>query len=158
VSRPTRETEIAPAPVRSAVFLANIHALATTGRISQRRGPASISDPEPINGVDPRTGKKWGPSTGDPRTFTSFEQFYKAFKDQVAYVMDTSCRVNNHAAVLRGEYYRLPLWSTFMNDCIKKGLDWTQGGQRWHGAELTPKGGQDRRARRVRSSFSTPEE
>ena len=35
------------------------------------------------NGADPKTGKQLGPLTGDPRNFSSFDEFYDAFKRQI---------------------------------------------------------------------------
>ena len=40
------------------------------------------------NGVDPRTLKEVGLTTGDPRDFTSFEELFEAFKKQTGWVLD----------------------------------------------------------------------
>ncbi len=48
------------------------------------------------NGVDPLTGKKIGLETGDPRSFTSFEQLYDAWHKQMVYFVNLKLAVNNY--------------------------------------------------------------
>ena len=68
------------------------------------------------NGVDPRTGKKIGIETGDPRAFSSYEQLFAAFRQQLHHFIDIKVRGNN---VIERLYARLhagarssPCWST----------------------------------------------
>lgn len=47
------------------------------------------------NGLDPRTGKKIGLTTGDPTTFSSYEELFEAFRKQVKHFIDIKIRGNN---------------------------------------------------------------
>ena len=48
------------------------------------------------NGVDPMSGKKLGLETGDPRTFTSYDQLYEAYHRQMLYFVNMKLSVNNY--------------------------------------------------------------
>lgn len=48
------------------------------------------------NGIDPMTGKRLGLETGDPRTFTSYEQLYEAYHKQMLYFVNMKLAVNNY--------------------------------------------------------------
>jgi len=47
------------------------------------------------NGVDPRTGKKIGIETGDPKTFSTFEMLQSAFRKQLHHFIDIKVRGSN---------------------------------------------------------------
>ncbi len=47
------------------------------------------------NGVDPRTGRRIGLETGDPRDFASFDELFTAFERQLRYFVDIKVRGNN---------------------------------------------------------------
>ncbi|MBI2847348.1 MAG: hypothetical protein HYX82_05660 [Chloroflexi bacterium] len=83
------------------------------------------------NGVDPRTGKRLGIETGDPRSFSSWEEVYDAFKKQLKYVVNTVAKAGRLGTVVRGENYALPFNSALMDDCIKTGKDVMDGGMRY---------------------------
>ncbi|MFC1928252.1 pyruvate formate lyase family protein, partial [Chloroflexota bacterium] len=83
------------------------------------------------NGIDPRTGKQLGLTTGDPKNFKSYKELYDAFLKQFEYVTELSARVNQLADQARNELFRQPFTSILMNDCIKKGKDFYQGGLRY---------------------------
>ncbi|MBI2846837.1 MAG: hypothetical protein HYX82_03050 [Chloroflexi bacterium] len=83
------------------------------------------------NGVDTRTGKQLGLRTGDPRSFTSFEELYDAFKKQFSYLVDLAARLMRLHAAVRMARTALPYNSALMNDCMKKGLDVLEGGTRY---------------------------
>ncbi|MFC1934573.1 pyruvate formate lyase family protein, partial [Chloroflexota bacterium] len=83
------------------------------------------------NGIDPRTGKQLGPATGDPRSFISYEELYNAFIKQLEYLVELAAEVARVAIQARAELFRQPFVSTLMNDCIKKGKDFLQGGLRY---------------------------
>ena len=83
-------------------------------------------------GVDPQTGKRIGPATGDPRSFASFAELYQAFGKQLEYVADTLANAFNVGYALHADIAQIPFISSLQNDCIAKGLDVTQGGCRWN--------------------------
>jgi len=84
------------------------------------------------NGIDPLTGKKICPETGDPVQFDSFETFYEAFIRQLNHVIDTKIRVNHHIERLTARMTPAPFLSVLMDDCIEKGKDYYDGGPRYN--------------------------
>jgi formate C-acetyltransferase len=88
------------------------------------------------NGVDPYTGEKLGPETGDPREFRSFDELIAAYKAQVDDFYEYSVDVYKH---LEEVYYQdstyFPFCSAFLQDCIQKGQDATRGGGRYQDLE-----------------------
>lgn len=84
------------------------------------------------NGIDPLTGKKICPETGDPVQFDSFETFYEAFIKQLNHVIDTKIRVNHHIERLTVRMTPAPFLSVLMDDCIEKGKDYYDGGPRYN--------------------------
>ena len=59
------------------------------------------------NGVDPRSGERLGPATGDPRAFTSFGQLLDAYRAQLRHFIDVKIAGNNVIDVLRERLGRL---------------------------------------------------
>ena len=84
------------------------------------------------NGIDPNTGKKLGLETGDPRTFTSFEQLYEAWHKQMVYFVNMKLAVNNYIERMFSLYAPATFLSLFIDDCIKKGKDYYSGGARYN--------------------------
>jgi formate C-acetyltransferase len=84
------------------------------------------------NGVDPRTGKRIGPSTGDPTTFKTFDEFMQAVKEQVKYGIRLAIIFANVQEEVYREYYPQPLASVLVDDCIEKGLSVWEGGARYN--------------------------
>ena len=84
------------------------------------------------NGVDPLSGSMVGIDTGDPRTFTSYEQLYAAFERQLAYVVDLKIRVNNYIERMYAKYSPAPFLSVVIEDCIENGRDYYDGGPRYN--------------------------
>jgi formate C-acetyltransferase len=84
------------------------------------------------NGLDPRTGKQLGPRTGDPRGFANFERLFKAFSEQMRYFVDIKVRGNQIIERLYARYMPCPFLSLLIDDCIKKGMDYHEGGARYN--------------------------
>ena len=84
------------------------------------------------NGVDPETGKKLGLETGDPRTFTSFEELYAAWKKQMEYFVNLKLSVNNYIERMFSLYAPATFLSLWIDDCIEKGRDYYSGGARYN--------------------------
>ncbi|MCS7103280.1 MAG: formate C-acetyltransferase/glycerol dehydratase family glycyl radical enzyme, partial [Candidatus Korarchaeum sp.] len=55
-------------------------------------------------GVDPRTGKRIGIDTGDPKEFKSFEDLWNAFLKQVKHFLDIKMRGNDMIEALYAKY------------------------------------------------------
>jgi len=84
------------------------------------------------NGVDPKSGVQLGPQTGDPREFTSYQQLFDAYKEQLCYFIDLKVKANNVIERLFADYMPAPFMSIIMDDCIARGLDYHNGGPRYN--------------------------
>ena len=84
------------------------------------------------NGVNPVTGKTVGIQTGDPRNFESYEDLYDAFLRQLRFVVDQKMRVSNYIDRMFAKYAPAPFLSVVIEDCIKKGKDYYDGGPRYN--------------------------
>jgi pyruvate-formate lyase len=84
------------------------------------------------NGVDPRTKKKIGLSTGNPSKFSNFEELFDTFKTQIKHFVDIKIAGNNIIERLYAEYLPAPFLSLLIDDCIAKGKDYHDGGARYN--------------------------
>jgi len=83
--------------------------------------------------TDPMTGKtepliRTGPDTGDPTTFTTWEQFWDAYAAQTRFIIEKSVELYNRTDALRARFSPTPYLSCLVRGCAEKGLDVTQGG------------------------------
>ncbi|MBN1177807.1 MAG: glycyl radical protein [Anaerolineae bacterium] len=83
------------------------------------------------DGVDPRTGRQLGPRTGDPRTFTSFDELFAAYAAQLNHFVDVKVRGNAVIERLYAAHLPAPFLSVLIDDCIAKGRDYHDGGARY---------------------------
>jgi len=84
------------------------------------------------NGVDPLTGKKVGPETGEPKDFGDFEELYAAFQTQLHHTVELKLRVNNYIERMFATSTPAPFLSVVINDCIANGKDYYNGGPRYN--------------------------
>jgi len=84
------------------------------------------------DGFDPRTGKQLGPHTGDPRTFTTFDELFAAFRAQMQHFVDIKIRGNNVIEQLYATQMPAPFLSVVIDDCIANGRDYNAGGPRYN--------------------------
>ncbi len=84
------------------------------------------------NGVDPRTGRRIGLETGDPRQFQGFEELFEAFRRQVRHFVDIKVRGNNVIERLYARHMPAPFLSLLIDDCIARGKDYHDGGARYN--------------------------
>ena len=84
------------------------------------------------NGIDPVSGKKLGIETGDPRTFTSYEQLYDAYHKQMLHFVNMKLAVNNYIERMFSLYAPATFLSLFIDDCIARGKDYYSGGARYN--------------------------
>ncbi len=84
------------------------------------------------NGIDPVTGTRVGIESGDPRTFSSYDELYEAFLKQLNFIVDLKVRVSNYIDRMFAKYAPAPLLSVVIDDCIKKGKDYYGGGPRYN--------------------------
>ncbi len=84
------------------------------------------------NGVDPRTGKAIGIKTGDPALFETFEELYAAYETQLHHFIDIKIEGNNIIERIYAHYMPVPFLSLLIDDCIKTGKDYHDGGARYN--------------------------
>lgn len=88
------------------------------------------------DGIDPRTGHRLGPATGDPRTFKTFDDLITAYKTQIDHYYDFMyglARASEKAIQEDRLYY--PFVSSLLEDCIKNGKDCSRRGGRYQQLE-----------------------
>jgi trans-4-hydroxy-L-proline dehydratase len=84
------------------------------------------------NGVDPRTGKKIGIETGDPRSFKTYDELFTAYRAQLRHFVDIKILGNNIIERLYATVLPAPFLSVLIDDCIAKGKDYHAGGARYN--------------------------
>ncbi len=84
------------------------------------------------NGVDPRTGKTIGPATGNPESFTTFEDLFDAWNRQLEHFVDIKVTGNNIIEKINARLMPVPFLSLVIDDCIKNGVDYNAGGARYN--------------------------
>ena len=84
------------------------------------------------NGVDPRTGKTIGLETGDPAAFRTFDELFEAFRRQIRHFVDIKVRGSNVIERLYAKYLPAPFLSVLVDDCVKTGKDYHDGGARYN--------------------------
>ncbi len=84
------------------------------------------------NGLNPVTGRKVGIETGDPSSFTTYDELYSAFHKQLQHVIDLKIRVNQYIDRMYARYFPATFLSVITDDCIAKGRDYYNGGPRYN--------------------------
>jgi len=92
------------------------------------------------NGMDPRTGKKIGAATNASTSFKSFDELFDAFNKQLKHFVDIKVRGSNIIERIFAEQMPAPFLSTIIDDCIKKGRDYNDGGPRYNTTYIVPVG------------------
>ncbi len=70
------------------------------------------------DGRDPRSGRQLGPHTGDVKTFRTFEEFFDAYKKQIAHFLRLMVGVTNLVNTMHARHVTLPFISSFTDDCV----------------------------------------
>ncbi len=84
------------------------------------------------DGLDPRTGRRVGPATGEARTFGSFEQMLEAYRRQLRHAVEVKIAGNNRIERLYAASMPAPYMSILMDDCIERARDYHDGGARYN--------------------------
>ena len=84
------------------------------------------------NGVDPLSGKRIGPETGDPAQFRTFDDLYGAFEKQLNHIVEIKVKGNQFIERMYADYAPAVFLSVLTDDCIKKGRDYNDGGPRYN--------------------------
>ena len=78
------------------------------------------------------TGEPIGLPTGDPETFTAFEDLWEAYKAQVIYLAGLNILASHIAGEAQKEYGHCPLMSALLDDCLVRRRDLVDGGTRYN--------------------------
>ncbi|MBU0595343.1 pyruvate formate lyase family protein, partial [Candidatus Bipolaricaulota bacterium] len=81
--------------------------------------------------IDSRSGRRLGPATGDPRTFTPFDELFDAYRKQLEYIVGLKIEGNSRIERLFAEYMPAPFLSIVVEDCIERGEDYNGAGPRY---------------------------
>jgi trans-4-hydroxy-L-proline dehydratase len=92
------------------------------------------------DGYDPRTERQIGPKTGDPATFTSFDQVLAAFRTQLQHFIDVKIAGSHIIERMYATLMPAPFLSIITDDCVKKGVDYNAGGARYNTRYIMPVG------------------
>ncbi|HOF21113.1 MAG TPA: glycyl radical protein [Bacteroidales bacterium] len=84
------------------------------------------------NGYDRRTEAQAGLKTGYAGDYKTFEELLAAFRTQVNYLADIKIRGNNIIQRTFAEWLPAPFLSVLIEDCIRKGTDYNDGGARYN--------------------------
>ena len=84
------------------------------------------------DGIDPATGKQVGIQTGNAASFDTFDQVIEAYKSQLKYFLDLKVQGNNVIERLYANFLPSPFMSVLVDDCIKRGKDYHDGGPRYN--------------------------
>ncbi len=84
------------------------------------------------NGVDPKTGKIIGIRTGKPQSLNSFSALMNAFEKQLNHFINIKIKGNNIIEQIYANYMPAPFLSLMIDDCIRKGKDYHNGGARYN--------------------------
>ena len=84
------------------------------------------------NGLDPRSGRRLGPETGDPAGFETFDRLFAAYRQQLNHFVEVKVRGNNVVERLYAAHMPAPFLSLLIDDCIAAGRDYHDGGARYN--------------------------
>ncbi len=90
------------------------------------------------NGKRPATGdEQIGPQTGDPAGFSTFEEFWEAFKTQLKWLIGEAIKLNEYFGRAHQEMLPTPLLSAFFEGPMEKGRDLIRGGALYNSSGAT---------------------
>ncbi|MCP4761006.1 MAG: hypothetical protein GY870_04435 [archaeon] len=73
-------------------------------------------------------GKQWGPKTGNPEQFKTWDEFWNAWVQQIKFIIKFTVEVYNKTEKIRSDFLPTPYVSTIVRGCAEKGLDVRSGG------------------------------
>ena len=94
---------------------------------------AKIAELALHNGIDPLSNEQIGLETGDPREFEDFKQVFKAFTDQMDFLLT---RTVEYVGAHERQWLNInpsPVIAGTIDDCLERGKDIGQGGAHYNG-------------------------
>lgn len=86
-----------------------------------------------FHGVCPSTGNSWPlKNKRDLSEIDSFEYFYQWYKEELVYAIEYGCKLIQETTDTHGKTWSAPYLSLFMEGCIEKGIDVTEGGTKYN--------------------------
>ena len=85
-------------------------------------------------------GRRIGPRTGDPRRFSSFDEFFNAFERQVTFMIHTVAKATNLKDQAYIECGPSPYISATLTGCVEHARDMTAGGARYNFGSISGRG------------------
>jgi trans-4-hydroxy-L-proline dehydratase len=84
------------------------------------------------NGIDPVSGERLGPPSGEPDSLASFEELLAAFRLQLAHFIGIKIRGNRLIEMMYAGLMPAPFLSVLTDDCVSRGVDYNAGGARYN--------------------------
>ena len=84
------------------------------------------------NGFDKRTNTQVGIKTGFAKDYKTFDDLMDAFRAQMNYLINIKIRGNNVILKTFATWLPVPFLSLLVEDCIKNGKDYNNGGARYN--------------------------
>ena len=69
-----------------------------------------------------------GADTGDPETFSTWEQFWQAYVKQTRQIIKLSVATYEKSETIRARFFQTPYLSCLVKGCASSGKDINQGG------------------------------
>jgi formate C-acetyltransferase len=89
------------------------------------------------NGVSNFTRQKDGLETGDPSSFTTYEEFFKAFKKQLNFNIERAVRIATIFDEEGAKWNKQPFVSATIENCLETGKDYMEGGAKYNFSSIT---------------------
>ena len=86
-----------------------------------------------FNGKSRLLDRKVGLTTGNPRSFKSYEEFKEAVKKQLTFIVDQSCLNAQMIDIAHQEKLPKPYISCIIEGCVENGVELTRGGAKYNG-------------------------
>lgn len=84
------------------------------------------------DGVSRKTGERVSISTGDPKNFKTFDDFFAAVKAHIRYFVDVIVSGNQLLDYLSMNYRPVPVLSLGFPDCLESATDYSMGGAKYN--------------------------
>lgn len=92
------------------------------------------------NGVNALNGDFETIKTGNPEDFKTYEEFERAFINQMEYVTTLCCDMANTSQFFRAKFKPNPLRSVLIEGCLEKGADYRNGGPIYNHGQILAEG------------------
>ena len=92
------------------------------------------------NGYSNFSGKTDGLQTGNPEEFTTYNQFYDAYKRQLTFNIEKSVKIAEIGDIEAMNYFQHPFVSATLEGCLESGKDYVCGGAKYNYSSITAYG------------------